>query len=447
MSNPSATVLWIGFLHGHLSDETLEADVRQFLTKHARNYVAGLKIQIVKGHFKKAHAILAVPIPRDVVHQLNTLPFVEDGKVRTICVDDGHGSAGQKCPKFIAGYCRGQTLRFTHPCWCAHPARPTERARYELSHIPLESAKAVELMDKFMASGSFHDGTPRVVGIRAIQNETLSRCHEEYRDYLTTKHLEEPAVQELYHGTNNNILDILYKHGLQPPSDTQASEHCPVSGGKGLCTTLCSNDCKHCTQKHDWNKCHMYGLGIYLADLAQKSHRYVSQPQTSRSGRQTYRMVVCSVLGKSFQVEGHLKQADAMHDVVNVRALTDDNMGDMIDQCQACYSWKGGGGVGATIEGINGEVWGRVVGDHGDCWRLHTGRIAKKETETWKWNWAATTTEVVCENLEVAEKSDLLFIKGLGSAVRPGFSVVNSEYIAFHPHQCLPKYEIEYELS
>ena len=63
-----------------------------------------------------------------------------------------------------------------------------------------------------------------------------------------------------------------------------------------------------------------------------------------------------------------------------------------------------------------------------------------------KWDWSATT-EVACENLEVAEKSDLLFVNGLGSAVRPGYSVVNSEYIAFHPHQCLPKYEIEYELG
>jgi len=53
---------------------------------------------------------------------------------------------------------------------------------------------------------------------------------------------------------------------------------------------------------------------------------------------------------------------------------------------------------------------------------------------------------MACDNLEVAEKSDLLFIKGLGNNVRPGFSVVNSEYIAFHPHQCLPKYEIEYTL-
>jgi len=361
---------------------------------------------------------------------------------RTICVDDGHGSPGQKCPKFIAGYCRGQNLRFTHPCWCDHPPRPTERAHFELTSISLDSAKGVELSDRFMASGSFHNGTPQIVSIKAIRNQTLSRCHDEYRDYLTTKHMEEPAVQELYHGTNNNILDVLYQHGVQPPSDTEASEICPKSGGKGLCTTLCNNDCKHCTKKHEWNKCHMYGLGIYLADMAQKSHRYVSQPKTV-SGRQRYRMVVCSVLGKSFQVEGHLREPASMHDVVNVRSLTDEIMDEMIEPCRACKSqW----GVGASIQGLDGGVWGRVVGDMGHCWRLHTGRIAKKETEGYKWNWAAAA-EVAADNLEVAEKSDLLFVKGLGSAVRPGYSVVNSEYIAFHPHQCLPKYEIEYELG
>merc|ERR1712165_192892 len=128
----------------------------------------------------------------------------------------------------------------------------------------MDGAKWAEISDKFMASAPFHTGQPRIIGIKAIRNDTLSRCHEEYRDYLRTKHMEEPAVQELYHGTNNNILNILYQHGLQPPSDTQASDDCPLSGGKGLCTTLCDNTCGHCTQKHEWNKCHMYGLGIYL---------------------------------------------------------------------------------------------------------------------------------------------------------------------------------------
>jgi hypothetical protein len=195
MSRATATVLWIGFLHGHISDETLEQDVRNFLTRHARDYMDGVTIQIVKGHFKKAHAILQTPMPRELVHKLNRLEFVEDGKRRTVCVEDAHGSPGQKCPKFIAGYCRGQNLRFTHPCWCDHPARPTEKARYELTPIALDSAKGVELHDKFMGSAPFHNGRPRVIGIKAIHNQVLSRCHEDYQEYLATKHMEEPQCK------------------------------------------------------------------------------------------------------------------------------------------------------------------------------------------------------------------------------------------------------------
>merc|ERR1712050_789943 len=401
------------------------------------------KIQIVKGHFKKAHAILQTPIPRALVHQLNSAPFNERGTRRTICVEDAHGSPGQECPRFIAGFCRGQNLRFTHPCFCSHPKRATDGARFSLEPIDMDGAKWAEISDKFMSSAPFHNGQPRIIGIKAIRNDTLSRCHEEYRDYLRTKHMEEPAVQELYHGTNNNILNILYQHGLQPPSDTQASDDCPLSGGKGLCTTLCDNTCRYCTQKHEWNRCHMYGLGIYLADMAQKSHRYVSQPATQRGGRQVYKMVVCSVLGKSYQIEAHLKTKEAMHDVVNVRALSDEQEGEMLERCQACLDTRG---IGASIQSMAGEIWGRVIADEGDRWRFHTGRMAKKSNEGVTWCWAATT-EVAVDNLETAEKSDLLFIKGLGSAVRPGFSVVNSEYIAFHPHQCLPMYEFEYEVD
>merc|ERR1712196_401006 len=110
-----------------------------------------------------------------------------------------------------------------------------------------------------------------------------------------------------------------------------------------------------------------------------------SQPESGRKGRPVYRMVVCQVLGKSFQIEGHLKQADAMHDVVNVRALTEDIVDDMIESCQACCVATG---VGATIQSVYGDVWGRVVSDDGKAWRLHTGRIARKDTEGYKWIWA-----------------------------------------------------------
>ena len=105
-------------------------------------------------------------------------------------------------------------------------------------------------------------------------------------------------------------------------------------------------------------------------------------------------MIVCSVLGRPFKIEGHLRCKEAMHDVVNVRALDEDELQTMIepDICPRCDA-------------------------------------------------GATTVEAT------AEKSDLLFVQGLEGRVRPGFSVFNSEYIAYHPHQCLPKYEITYEMD
>lgn len=254
--------------------------------------------------------------------------------------------------------------------------------------MSLSSAKGNEIASKFMASAPFHDGYPEVVAVNAIHNPALERCHEEYRKYLQTKHDEEPAVRELYHGTNNNILDTLYQHGLQPPSDTAASDECPVSGGKGLCTTLCNNSCPYCTEKHEWSRCHMFGLGIYLGDLAQKSHRYCSQPE-QRGYCRRYRMILCSVLGKAFKLEGHLKRDRAMHDIVSHRAIQEDELAEMVEPC--------------NVEGGS-------------------------------------------DPLHVCEKSDILFVQGLGRHSRPGFSVVNSEYIAFHPYQCLPKYEIVYDL-
>merc|ERR1712048_1137845 len=170
----------------------------------------------------------------------------------------------------------------------------------------------------------------------------------------------------------------------------------------------------YCTRKHEWGRCHMYGLGIYLGDMSQKSNRYVSQPENGR-----YKMIICSVLGRSYEMD------------------------EMIEVCQPCRAPESG--IGASIVGLDGEQWGRVVGEERDCWRLSSGRIARKNTECLKWNWSAG--EVSTDAMETApEKSDLMFVKGLGSRIRVGYSVVNSEYIAFHPHQCLPLYEIEYKL-
>jgi len=302
-----------------------------------------------------------------------------------VTVDDAHGSPGQRCPRAIARYCRGQTLRFTNPCWCQHDPSQTEGATYEYADIALTSAKGDEIRTAFMKSAPFHDGHPMVCAIRSVHNPLLEKQFEFFRSYLTEKNGEAPKQVELYHGTNNNILDTVYAHGLSPPSDMEAAESCPISGGKGLRTSLCTNDCKHCTRPHKWNKCHMFGLGVYLADIAQKSHRYISGEKILSDGKRECKIVVCSVLlGVALQVEGHLRSGDAMHDVFSTRALCDKDLAKMLDLVQPT--------IGKTP----------------------------------------------------VDQRDILFVKGLKGKQRPGFSVVNSEFISFHRYQSLPRYEITY---
>ena len=51
--------------------------------------------------------------------------------------------------------------------------------------------------------------------------------------------------------------------------------------------------------------------------------------------------------------------------------------------------WWADDGVGSTIVGPDGSVWGQVFADEGAAWKLDSGRIAKKETEGVKWWWAS----------------------------------------------------------
>eukprot|EP00729_Bicosta_minor_P000627 gene627-618_t len=46
------------------------------------------------------------------------------------------------------------------------------------------------------------------------------------------------------------------------------------------------------------------------------------------------------------------------------------------------------GGVGDRIVSIDGESWGTVECDEGQCWRLESGRIANKKTKGIRWRWA-----------------------------------------------------------
>lgn len=414
MTAASTDQLWIGYLRPDLSDKELEEDILAFLCSYAPQAFGGeessevlcqpcessLRLQIVRGKFTQAKVRLAQPIDQLTVKKLCTFTFKEGGVERRVTVDDAHGSEGQKCTRYIANYCRGRNLRFVDPCRCDHEASPTCVASYALAPVDLGSAKGDEIRSKFLSGAGFHDGTPNVVAINSIQNQTLQALHEKYRAYLTQKNDgEEPKSVDLFHGTNNLILDDIYTHGLSPPSDFKPSDKCPRSGGKGLCTSLCDNRCEFCVERHEWNRCHMFGLGIYLADLAQKSHRYVSQPENvcGNGGKRRYRMVVCSVLtGRALQLEAHLAQPDSLHDVQSLRAC-----------------WPGD--LRAKVTPIDGKT--KAIQ------RCFTGATAPP-----------------------VEQHDLLFVKGLGHRCCPGSSVFNSEYIAFHPYQCLPRYEIVYDM-
>jgi len=384
MTADATDALWLGYLHAHFSDKQLESDVNEYLCLNLPEAVAS-EIRIVRGKYTQAKVQLDEPVAREHVLVLNSKPIIECGTERLVTVDDSHGSPGQRCPRSIAKYCRGQNLRFVDPCWCQHADLPTARAVASFQSIALESAKGDEVRSSFLGSSPFHDGTPEVVEIQSVHNPQLEKQHALYRRYLADKNGEAPREVDLYHGTNMNILETVYTHGLFPPSDMEACEDCPVSGGKSLRTSLCNNDCKFCTKPHVWDRCHMYGLGIYLGDMAQKSHRYVSARETVADGRRKCKLVVCSVvLGDALQLEGHLKCGNAMHSVQSLRRMGAKDVPKKLD----------------------------LVGAFG--------------------------------GKRPVDQRDILFVKGLGASCKPGFSVFNSEFISFHPYQCLPRYEITY---
>lgn len=384
--------IWMGFFHKYFSDAQLEKDILSFLAKHCPKDEVKGKPRILRGKFTSAKVSFKGRISRETVKKLAEARFQECGSSIKICVDDVHGSPDQDCQRTIAGYCRYRNLRFIEACWCKHRERATGPRGAPYASFAMEDLSVLNRAKYDELSSQFRKTLPsaNVQGILAIRNEILRSQHEYFGEYLQRKNGERPKVVELYHGTNMNILSEIYTHGLAPPSDMKASDACPVSGGIGLSTSLCNNDCPHCTERHQWGRCHMFGLGIYLGDIAQKSHRYVSCPITNSAGRSEYKMVVCSVfLGEPLQLEGHLKKGDGMHDVQSLRGVYEDEIPSMI-----CFEGDG-------AKALKGKK---------------------------------------------VDQRDILFIKGLGRKAIHGSSVINSEYISFHPYQCLPLYEISYTL-
>jgi len=260
------------------------------------------------------------------------------------------------------------------------------------------------------------------------------------------------------------------------------------SGGKGLCTTLCGTDCDHCKKPHNWEKCHMYGLGVYLADMAQKSHRYVREPERRMvaSGRVDQGVGAC-IRGLNGELWGRVTEEQAKVWLLESGRVAKKETQGIKWQWEPALTSRG---VGVCIRGFRGDLWGKVVAEEPTCWRLDSGRIAKKETEGFRWNWEplaqeeidvysmlfcrvclgnpyliegnllassgmhdmcwcqdpSEQLETVAEEWSIARGHDTFFVRGLNGAQRAGLGVYNSEYIVFQPFQVLPLYRVDYTL-
>jgi len=152
------------------------------------------------------------------------------------------------------------------------------------------------------------------------------------QQYIRERRGGSTLQDSLYHGCDDKIIDIVCKTGFIVPADYDASPHCPVSGhlvprlppssssisspGFGVTGSLCNTDCTYCTNKHAWNKCHMFGLGIYFANMASKSANYVKGTPVGSNKR----MMLCRVeLGTSY-IHQKLFAQDTDHGVVVPKA-------------------------------------------------------------------------------------------------------------------------------
>lgn len=505
MAAASTRQIWVGWLAPELaraSDDTISDDVCDFLH--------GVRVVEVaperNGARVGAHVLLAEPLTKHEFVQVAARLY--HGKFR-ISVDDGQRCnprcMGKPCPRLTgpSGFCRGWNIA-GHTAWqwgCpfSHPLelRTTHGAVFSLHEVQPRTAMYDTIKTSLQQSAPFHNGFPRLVGVHRVVNAVLERMYEQRRNFLTQKH-GFTVEKELWHGTNCNAIPELLTHGLQPPSDTKPSDKCPKSGGKGLCTTLCGTDCPHCREAHAWDKCHMYGLGVYMADLAQKSHRYVRQPER-----------------RKVAIDGHHDPSEGVG--AYIRGMNGELWGLVVGETDRVWEldsgriakketegwkwqWEPIGsepafGIGANIRGVQGDLWGQVVAEEPTCWRLDSGRVAKKETEGYRWNWEppfakpvekemevysmlfcrvclgnpyliegnllapsamhdvcwcqdpSEQLETVAEEWSLARGHDTFYVRGLSGAQRTGLGVYNSEYIVFQPFQVLPLYRVDYILE
>jgi len=478
MSADCTRHIWIGWLAPELcgcDDDEVSDDVKDFLS----GFVVSQVLPERNGARIGAFVLLEESIDRSAFNLLQNRLY--RGEFR-ISVDDQQPNnprcSGKTCPRLTgpSHFCRGWNIRGHHSwqwgCPFDHPeeSRATYGATFSFVPVARGTAKYDELETDLsltapFTSSSGASGAPRIIAVQRVVNKKLEGLYEERRGFLRDKQ-GFVVEKELWHGTSCKALPELLTHGLQPPSDTKACDECPRSGGKGLCTTLCGTDCQKCQEPHAWGHCHMYGLGVYLADQAQKSHRYVREPdicrmpsverrwQTILAGKWRFfdnesqiefeRAYAAGETLHKFNARGWGYHLDLNRMVqVNlsttrerpVRRLEDADLGEDslvadTSEDRHVYSMLRCRVVLGNPYLIEGNL---LKGDamHDMCWCQNPSDALESCAETW----------------EVSKGHDAFYIRGQAGAQKPGLGVYNSEYVVFQPYQILPLYKVDYMLE
>ncbi len=220
------------------------------------------------------------------------------------------------CPYDVTGYCRSYNLKF-HPNKCKmakyHKNTITKSNTPTITPVDANGGVFATLQADFVAHFKKMKKQVTVTQIRRIENPQLKTYYN-----AMNRGNEQENIQKLYHGTSEAILAEIYSKGFMLPADFEPSPQCPISGKAKV--ALCTADCTFCTKKHVWDQnapCHMYGLGLYFANDAEKSDHYVSDRNWNKTNKVGKKMLLCEVnLGRVFTIQTHLKKQDEYHDSI-----------------------------------------------------------------------------------------------------------------------------------
>lgn len=220
------------------------------------------------------------------------------------------------CPEERAyRYCRSKNLAFLKRCPHTHYSGHVPQ---EPSYQPIDpkSDEFIVIKEDFIRNWKLRK-VPEVTRIERVTcDPAVQKAFDVKSNDLNRRGIT-GSLRQLYHGTHDDNIDRVLKHGFRPPADYGVHANCTAFGkyvaiGTAPVTSPCGVDCIACTsEQHKWNKCHMFGLGVYFADQSSKSDRYVRGSLGT-----TRRMLLADVLLGDPYIANCLTREDEYHDLI-----------------------------------------------------------------------------------------------------------------------------------